>query len=127
MLCDELRSTKLTPALRSEFDNIAKHQPVFAGDLLSHDGCRELRELGLVMYYDDPEMISTNERGDKHKGGGYVLTEKGTVLKENLKAAHDIICNGILYKPQGCKLTKDFAENGCGMCGKGSLERCVGF
>lgn len=111
MLCDELRGLKLTPSLREEFNNIAKNQPVFAGNLLSHYTADELCKLGLVFRYE----------------GEYVLTDKGTVLKDNLKSAFDITCNGILYKPQGCKLTKDFAENGCGMCGKGSLETCVGF
>jgi len=111
MLCDELRGLKLTPSLREEFDNIAKNQPVFSGKLLSHQTADELYKLGLVFRYE----------------GEYVLTEKGTVLKENLKCAFDTMCNGVLYKPKGCKLEKGFKEQGCGKCGKGSTETCDGF
>lgn len=110
MLCDELRGLKLTPSLREEFNNIAKNQPVFAGNLLSHQGADDLYKLGLVFRYE----------------GEYVLTDKGTVLKDNLKAAFDIMCNGVLYTPKGCKLEKDFKELGCGKCGSGSTELCDG-
>lgn len=115
----------LTKSQRAEFDNIAKHQPVFAGDLLSHQGCKELREMGLVMYYDDPEMISKNERGNTQKGGGYVLTEKGKELKSNLEASFEIMANGILYKPKNCQQKTGTYKDGCGKCGTGNLETCA--
>lgn len=106
-ICDELKNINLGSDF-DEFQNIAYNQPVYAGNVLSHQGCRRLMDLGLVMRYE----------------GDYVLTNKGTVLKENLQAAHDTMCNGVLYKPKGCKLTENFKENGCGMCGKGNYENC---
>ena len=57
--------------------------------------------------------------------GEYVLTEKGQTLKSNLNAAFDLVCGGILYKPKGCKMEKDY-KNGCGKCGTGHLETCDG-
>ena len=75
---------ELTKSQIEEFENIAKHQPVFAGDLISHQGCKELVKLGLVMYYDDPDLTSKNESGYTHKCGGYVLTKKGRELITNL-------------------------------------------
>ncbi len=95
-----------------EFVHIALHQPVFAGNLISHQSCKKLQDIGLVMYYGDDEI------------SGYVLTELGKQIYSGFKAAHDIMCNGILYKPKGCELTKDFREKGCGNCGKGHLSKC---
>lgn len=55
----------LTKSQEAEFINIAKNQPVFAGNLQSHQGARELMDLDLVMRYE----------------GEYVLTDKGSELK----------------------------------------------
>lgn len=103
----------LTKGQSEEFKNICKNQPVFAGNLLSHDTCKELREKGLVMYYNDDET------------SGYVLTNKGTELKEKLEGAFEIMCGGILYKPKGCTQKSGTYKDGCGKCGTGSLEVCI--
>lgn len=61
-----------------QLEQIAKWQPVFAGDLIHKQAKDELVKRKWVMYYEDPEMIHTNELGYKNKGGGYVLTELGS-------------------------------------------------
>jgi predicted transcriptional regulator len=61
----------LTKSQRAEFDNIAANQPVFAGNLQSHQDAKDLMDKGLVMRYE----------------GEYVLTEKGKELKSNLEGA----------------------------------------
>ena len=48
-----------------EFENIAKNQPVFPGDTLSHRGAKVLTLAGLV---------------ERNNGGYHVLTEKGREL-----------------------------------------------
>lgn len=77
----ELSGLVLTKSMREEFDNIAKNQPVFSGNVISKQESRKLILCGLVMYYE----------------GEYVLTDKGTALKENLAAATKIRDSGVLY------------------------------
>lgn len=79
---EELSKLSLTKSMREEFDNIAKNQPVDSGSVISKQESRKLILCGLVMYYE----------------GEYVLTEKGTILKENIAAATKIRDSGILYK-----------------------------
>lgn len=51
--------------LMEEFENIAKNQPVFPGDTISHRGAKVLTLAGLV---------------ERNNGGYHVLTEKGRQL-----------------------------------------------
>ena len=42
-------------------------------------------------------------------------------------AAFEIVCGGVVYKPNGCKMDgskEKLYRNGCGMCGKGSGKQC---
>lgn len=48
-----------------EFENIAKNQPVFPGDTISHRGAKVLTRAGLV---------------ERNNGGYHVLTKKGEQL-----------------------------------------------
>lgn len=53
-----------------EFENIAKLQPVFAGDVISHSAVRRLSVFGLVT---------------RDSSGEYILTKKGSDLWEYVK------------------------------------------
>jgi hypothetical protein len=57
-----------------QFEHIAKSGPVFAGNLISKEDCKWLRERGLVRYR------STVECGDGQRNAGYVLTWRGRLL-----------------------------------------------
>jgi hypothetical protein len=53
---------------------IAKHQPVFAGDLISKPEKKKLLDLGWIIYYEDEDLkIKGYEKGT----GGYCITELG--------------------------------------------------
>ena len=59
-----MENIKLTKSERSEFNHIAKNQPVFAGNICSSQDAKSLMDKGLVFRYE----------------GEYVLTEKGKNL-----------------------------------------------
>ncbi len=78
-----MEKLNLTASEIEELKNIAKHQPVFAGNLQSHQGAQELINKGLALRYE----------------GEYCLTEKGKELMDSFKkAACDLRDGGILYK-----------------------------
>lgn len=83
-LCDELRGMTLSRGEREEFDNISQNQPVFAGNVLSKQTSQALIDKGLAMRYE----------------GDYVLTNKGTVLRDNIIAVTKIRDAGVFYKNQ---------------------------
>lgn len=62
---DHSNHLKLVEVPKDEFENIAKNQPVFPGDTLSHQGAKVLAQA---------ELTKRNENGD------HVLTEKGKQL-----------------------------------------------
>lgn len=63
---------ELSKSLVAELFNIGDNMPVFDGDLQSHYDAKELRELGLAMYWYDNDW-ETNKSAKQ----GWVLTEKG--------------------------------------------------
>lgn len=60
--------------LMEEFVNIARGQPLFPGNTISHQGAKELCKLGLA----------TQEKGD------YILTESGRILWQLWNGSNDI-------------------------------------
>lgn len=53
-------------------------------------------------------------------------TKKTELTKqEKMEAAFEIMSDGILYKPKGCKMTKGNYKNGCGKCGSGNHNKCI--
>ena len=60
--------------LFEQLEQIYKHQPVFAGDLIHKQAKQELVKRGWVMYYEDDDLkIPRYAKGV----GGYVCTELG--------------------------------------------------
>lgn len=90
--------------IMEELCNIANNMPVFAGNTISHQTAQACVDRKWAMRYD----------------GEFVLTELG----KNIIAANEIKCDGILYKPKGCKQNKGTYKNGCGHCGTGNDKKC---
>ena len=72
---------------------------------------------------DDYDTIG--EKVEK-KTAAYHIEQMFIEEVKKMNSAFDIMCNGILYKPKNCNLSKDFRTKGCGKCGSGSSSECVG-